>query len=75
MEDVIVRVPSADAMFVAQMMEKMGYSVRNKRLQSTQKAGFRELFAKAREGADMDHEWTLDEINAEISAVRANHAN
>lgn len=75
MEDLIVRVPSADALFVAQMMEKMGYSVRNKHLQGTKKIGFRELFAKAREEAGVDHEWTLDEINAEISEVRANHAN
>ena len=31
---------------------------------------FRELFDRAQQESSVDHEWTLDEINAEIKASR-----
>ncbi len=70
MEDLIVSVPASDAGFVAQLMEKMGYVVRNTRLQGGANRDFSRSFERARRRAVQDHEWTLDEINAEINAVR-----
>lgn len=70
MEDLIVRIPRSDATFVAQLLEKMGYTIRNKAYQGKQSQSFMPLFNAMRQNARQDHEWTLDEINAEIAAAR-----
>lgn len=70
MEDIIVSVPSVDAGFVAQLMEKMGYYVKNTRLQGRVSKDFYKSYERARQHAKQDHEWSLDEINAEIQAAR-----
>jgi len=70
MEDIIVSVPKSDAQFVARLLEKMGYCIRNKKLKGSNAPSFRQLFEKAQKESSIDHEWTLDEINAEISAAR-----
>jgi len=71
MEDIIISVPSIDASFVAKLMEKMGYYVKNKRLQGDSSKRFFQSFERARQHAAQDHEWTIDEINSEIAAARA----
>ena len=70
MEDIIVSVPKADAQFVALLLEKMGYCIRNKKLKGRNAPTFRELFERAQQESSMDHEWTLEEINAEIKKAR-----
>lgn len=70
MEDIIVSVPKSDAAFVAQLLEKMGYCIRNKKHKERNAPSFRELFDRAQQESSVDHEWTLDEINAEIKASR-----
>lgn len=70
MEDIIVSVPKSDAAFVAQLLEKMGYCIRNRKLKGRNAPSFRELFDRAQQESSVDHEWTLDEINAEIKASR-----
>lgn len=70
MEDIIVSVPKSDAPFVAQLLEKMGYCVRNRKLKGRNVHTFRELFDRAQQESSVDHEWTLDEINEEIKASR-----
>lgn len=67
MEDIIVSVPKSDVQFVARLLEKMGYCIRNKKLKGRHAATFRELFERAQQESFIDHEWTLDEINAEIT--------
>lgn len=70
MEDIIVSVPKSDAQFVAQLLEKMGYCVRNRKLKGSNTPSFRELFERAQKESSIDHEWTLEEINAEIRSAR-----
>lgn len=70
MEDIIVSVPKSEAQFVAQLLEKMGYCIRNKKLKGSNMPTFREVFERAQQESSVDHEWTLDEINAEITATR-----
>ncbi len=70
MEDIIVSVPKSDAQFVARLVEKMGYCIRNRKLKGSNAPTFRELFERAQQESSMDHEWTLDEINAEIETAR-----
>lgn len=70
MEDIIVSVPKSDAQFVARLLEKMGYCIRNRKLKGSNASTFRELFERAQQESSMDHEWTLDEINAEIKTAR-----
>lgn len=70
MEDIIVTVPKSEAQFVAQLLEKMGYCIRNRKLKGSNAPTFREIFERAQQESSVDHEWTLDEINAEINASR-----
>lgn len=70
MEDIIVSVPKSDALFVAQLMEKMGYCVRNRKYKGGNTPSFRQVFDQVQKESSVDHEWSLDEINAEISAAR-----
>ncbi len=70
MEDIIVSVPSSDAEFVALLLEKMGYCIKNRKLKGVKMNSFRQAIEKAQRESDIDKEWTLDEINAEINAVR-----
>lgn len=70
MEDIIVSVPKSDAPFVAQLLDKLGYCIRNRKLKGSNAASFRELFERAQQESSVDHEWTLDEINAEIKVSR-----
>lgn len=70
MEDIIVSVPKADAQFVAQLLMKMGYCIRNRKFKGSNAPTFRELFERAHQESSMDHEWTLEEINAEIKSAR-----
>lgn len=70
MEDIIVSVPKSDAQFVAQLLEKMGYCIRNRKLKGANGISFRQIFDRAQQESSIDHEWTLDEINAEINAAR-----
>ena len=70
MEDVVISVPRTDALFVAQLMEKMGYLVKSKHLQSPQSRSFSALFGEMNRYAAPDHEWSLNEINAEVAAAR-----
>lgn len=70
MEDIIVSVPKSDVQFVAQLLEKMGYYIRNRKLKGSNTPTFRELFERAQQESSIDHEWTLDEINAEIKTAR-----
>ena len=70
MEDIIVSVPKSDAQFVARLLEKMGYCIRNRKLKGSNAPTFRELFERAQQESSIDHEWTLDEINAEIKTAR-----
>ena len=37
-------------------------------------ASFRQVFERAQQESSVDHEWTLDEINAEIKAAREERA-
>ena len=52
------------------LLEKMGYCIRNRKLKGSNASTFRELFERAQQESSMDHEWTLDEINAEIKTAR-----
>lgn len=70
MEDIIVSVPTPDAEFVTKLLEKMGYCIRNRRLKSNNAPSFREVFEKVQRESSDNHEWTLEEINAEINAAR-----
>jgi len=70
MEDIIVSVPTSDAEFVALLLEKMGYCIKNRKLKGVKMSSFRETIEQAQRESNMDHEWTLDEINAEINAAR-----
>jgi len=70
MEDIIVSVPKSDAQFVAHLLEKMGYCIRNRKLKGSNAPTFKKMFEKAQQESSIDHEWTLDEINAEIMAAR-----
>lgn len=70
MEDIIVSVPKSDVQFVARLLEKMGYCIRNRKFKGGNAPTFRELFERAQQESSMDHEWTLDEINAEIKTAR-----
>lgn len=70
MEDIIVSVPKSDVQFVAQLLEKMGYCIRNRKLKGSKAPTFRELFERVQRESPIDHEWTIDEINAEIKTAR-----
>ena len=70
MEDIIVSVPKSEAQFVTQLLEKMGYCIRNRKFKGCNAPTFRELFERAQQESSMDHELTLDEINAEIKTAR-----
>ena len=70
MEDIIVSVPKSEAKFVAQLLEKMGYCIRNRKLKGNNAPSFRQIFERAQQESSIDHEWTLEEINAEIKAAR-----
>ena len=70
MEDIIVSVPKSDAQFVAQLLEKMGYCIRNRKLKAKNAPTFSQIFEKVQQKSSIDHEWTLDEINSEINAAR-----
>ena len=68
MEDLIVSVPKSDVAFVAALMERMGFYIKNRKYQGERSRSFRQLFDRT--SAVSTHEWSLEEINAEINAVR-----
>ena len=68
MEDLIISIPSSDVTFVAQLMEKMGYYVKTRKYQGDTSHTFRQIFDRT--SAANEHDWTLEEINAEIAAAR-----
>lgn len=74
MDDLIISVPRSDTAFVAQLMERMGYYVRNRKWQGEKSKNFRQLLDSMRQSSVLDHEWTLEEINAEIAAARSQMA-
>ena len=68
MEDIVITVPTSDAGFVTQLMEKMGYLVKSRKYQGERSSSFRQIFDRM--SIASDHDWTLSEINAEINAAR-----
>ena len=68
MEDIIISVPKMDISLLEQLIARFGWKIYRPSAAACQEA--QNVFSTMRQQAAQDHEWTLDEINAEIAQAR-----
>ena len=73
MEDIIISVPRMDISLLEQLIARFGWKIYRPTAADYQEA--QNVFTAMRQQAAQDHEWTLDEINAEIAQARQSRIN